>query len=111
MTDIEEYLDVDGHSPFAEWLDSLDAVTAARITTILHRIEQGNFGDVTPVGEGVSERRVDFGPGYRIYFGSAKCPSRTLIVLLGGGSKRRQQHDIRNAKWRWIDYRRRQRDE
>jgi putative addiction module killer protein len=109
--EIEEYLDADGRSPFAEWLNSLDAVTAARITTVLHRLEQGNPGDVEPVGEGVSERRMDFGPGYRLYFGSAKSPSRTSIVLLGGGSKRRQQHDIRKAKRCWKDYRRRQREE
>lgn len=111
MIDIEEYLDADGHSPFAEWLNSLDAVTAARITTILHRLEQGNLGDVAPVGEAVSERRMDFGPGYRLYFGFTRRPSRTSIVLLGGGSKRRQRLDIRKAKWRWKDYRRRQREE
>lgn len=111
MFDVEEYLDGDGRSPFADWLNRLDAVTAARVTTVLHRLEQGNLGDVAPVGEGVSERRVDFGPGYRIYFGSTKSASRTSIVLLAGGSKRRQQRDIRKAKFRWKDYRRRQREE
>jgi putative addiction module killer protein len=108
---VEEYLDVDGRSPFAEWLDSLDAVTAARITTVLHRLEQGSYGDVAAVGEGVSERRVDFGPGHRIYFGSVRNPSRTSIVLLGGGSKRRQDRDIRKAKRRWKNYRCQQREE
>jgi putative addiction module killer protein len=64
---------------------------------------------VAPVGEGVSERRIDIGPGYRIYFGSVRTShSLDSIVLLAGGTKRQQQRDIRNAKVRWKDYRRRQ---
>lgn len=61
----------------------------------------GNFGDVKPVGEGVSERRIDYGPGYRLYFGR---DGERLVILLAGGTKRRQQRDIDRAKAAWREY-------
>lgn len=67
-------------------------------------MEEGNFGDVRPVGEGVIERRANFGPGYRIYFA---WDGPELIALLGGGDKSSQQNDINTAKARWRDYRER----
>ena len=68
----------------------------------LERMSDGNLGDVKSVGNGVMERRITFGPGYRIYFG---LDGETLIILLGGGDKRRQNADIRVAPDRWKRYR------
>lgn len=69
MVTVKEYLDEKGHSPFGRWLEDLDATTAAKVTTALTRIERGNFSNVKGVGAGVFECRIDFGPGYRVYFG------------------------------------------
>jgi putative addiction module killer protein len=67
-------------------------------------LEQGNFGESKPVGDGVIERRIAFDPGYRVYFGR---DGATLVILLGGGTKQRQDRDIEKAKCRWDDYQRR----
>ena len=79
----------------------MDTRSALKVRTALARIETGNMGDVKPVGQGVSERRIDYGPGYRVYFGK---DGDELIVLLVGGSKKRQQKDIDQAKALWTDY-------
>jgi putative addiction module killer protein len=76
-------------------------VAAAKVTTALYRMEQGNLSNVKPVVEGVAEYRIDFGPGYRIYFGQH---GKALIILLGGGTKKGQSADIRLAQQRWRDY-------
>ena len=99
--EIREYFEA-GRSPFAEWFDGLDGVTAERVDRYLLRLEAGNFGAAKPVREGVFELRLDFGPGYRVYFGRE---GRRLIILLGGGSKRRQDADIASAVARWKRYR------
>jgi putative addiction module killer protein len=104
VANVVEYLDAKGRSPFGRWFDRLPATAAAKVNTARHRMGQGNLGDVKPVGEGVSERRIDWGPGYRIYFG---MDGADLVVLLGGGSKKDQQKDIAIAQQRWRDYRRR----
>jgi len=93
-----------GNSPFANWFDSLDAVTAARIDRYIRRLGAGNFGSVKVLQEGVSELKIDFGPGYRVYFGR---DGKTIIILLGGGSKRRQSADIAAAIVRWKTYKQR----
>lgn len=98
---LKEYEDGEGQSPFGLWFTSLDAVAAAKVTVALNRIERGAISNVKPVGEGVSEYRIDFGPGYRVYFG---MDGQTLIILLIGGTKRRQQRDIDTAKLSWADY-------
>jgi putative addiction module killer protein len=98
--EIREYTQ-GGRSPFAEWFDNLDSVTAARVDRYIRRLESGNFGAAKVVGEGVSELRLDFGPGYRVYFGR---DGKTLVILLGGGSKRRQDADIAAAIARWKRY-------
>jgi putative addiction module killer protein len=98
---IREYSET-GHFPFAEWFDKLDAVTAARVDRYIRRLEAGNFGVAKPLREGVLELRLDFGPGYRVYFGRE---GMDLIILLGGGSKRRQDADIAAAVERWKRYR------
>ena len=82
MLDVREYLDEDGTSPFAAWFAGLEATAAAKITVVLGRIEQGNLSNVKGVGEGVLEFRLDFGPGYRVYFGR---DGDVLVILLAGG--------------------------
>jgi putative addiction module killer protein len=91
----------DGQVPFEEWLDDLnDKKAVARVLARLARVRQGNLGDWKSVGEGVSELRVDYGPGYRVYFGQK---GQTLVVLLCGGDKRAQDRDIRLAKQYWQE--------
>ena len=86
----------EGQLPFDEWLRKLcDANATARVLARIGRIRRGNFGDCKPVGEGVSELRVDYGPGYRVYFGQK---GQTLVILLCGGDKRTQDRDIRQAR-------------
>ena len=99
-----EYLDARGRSPYARWFERLNAPAAAKVATSLYRLAQGNFSNVKGVGSGVFEQRVDFGPGYRIYFGK---DGDTVVILLGGGTKQRQQQDISAAKRAWDDYRHR----
>lgn len=80
---------------FARWLDGLrDLRARARVLARLDRLADGNPGDVRPVGEGVSELRIDHGPGYRVYF---KARGRTLVILLAGGDKGTQSEDVRKA--------------
>lgn len=80
---------------FAQWLDNLRDINArARIQTRIERLATGNPGDVAPVGEGVSELRIHYGPGYRVYF---KKQGRALIILLAGGDKTSQRKDIKVA--------------
>jgi putative addiction module killer protein len=81
----------DGQQPFAAWFADLEAVARAKVTRAIVRLEQGNFSNVKSVGEGVSEYRINFGPGYRVYFGQ---DGQTLVILLTGGTKKRQQRDI-----------------
>jgi putative addiction module killer protein len=105
---IRQYVDARGRSPFADWFDDLDAGAAAKVTVALARIEMGNLSNVKAVGSGVLEYRIDWGPGYRVYFGR---DGAMLVILLAGGTKRRQQGDIRAAQKRWADYKRRRKDE
>ncbi len=98
--EIWEYVE-NGRSPYAEWFEGLDNATADRVDTYLRRLEQGNFGAAKALPEGVFELRLDFGPGYRVYYGR---DGRTVIILLGGGSKRRQGADIAAAVERWKRY-------
>lgn len=92
----------DGGVPFEAWLDELaDKQAVARVLARLARVRQGNLGDCKAVGEGVSELRVDYGPGYRVYFGQQ---GRIWVVLLCGGDKRTQERDIRLAKQYWHEY-------
>ena len=108
MVTIREYLDLNGRSPYAKWFNRLNSPAAAKVATALIRMEQGNFSTSKGVGEGVFECRIDFGPGYRIYFGK---DGDNLVILLGGGSKKRQQKDIDLAKLLWKEYKRRKRQE
>jgi len=96
-----EYNDSSGHSPFRTWFDKLNTAAAAKVTVALIRMQQGNLGDHKGVGSGVYECRINFGPGYRIYFGK---DGGQLVILLGGGTKQKQQQDITAAIARWNDY-------
>ena len=101
---VAEYLDPSGRSPFRRWFDDLDATAAAKVSTALYRLGQGNFSNVKGVGGGVFEYRIDFGPGDRVYFGK---DGPAWVILLGGGTKKRQSGDISAAVDAWTDYKRR----
>lgn len=107
MVDVVQYEKADGECPFANWFDALETQAALKVRAAIARMESGNFGDVKSVGDGVSERRIDWGPGYRIYFGR---DGSELVVLLVGGTKKRQQTDIRSAKENWADYKKRKKE-
>src|SRR5713226_4097277 len=104
MLTVLEYLDRSGSSPFADWFATLDALAAAKVTTATRRLELGNFSNVKGVGAGVFEYRIDFGPGYRVYFGK---DGESIVILVAGGTKKRQAQDIALAQERWSDYKQR----
>ena len=108
MIELREYIDAKGRSPYARWFNRLNAQAAAKVAITLIRMEQGNLSNAKGVGGGVLECRIDFGPGYRIYFGKE---GDTLIVLLGGGTKKSQQQDIETARELWREYKQRKRQE
>jgi putative addiction module killer protein len=95
VTTVKQYIGLDGKSPFGQWLDDLDDPAAARVLTAMTRIEQGNFSNVKGVGGGVFESRIDFGPGLRVYFGK---DGPAIVIVLGGGTKKRQARDIADAQ-------------
>jgi len=101
MPEIRYYVAAGGWQPFAEWFAELEADARAKVTRAIARLEQGNFSNVKSVGEGVLEYRIDFGPGYRVYFGR---DGEMLVILLTGGTKKRQQRDIDAAHAFWQDY-------
>ena len=105
---VREYLDSAGRSPFRRWFDGLDAQAAAKIAIALTRLGQGNLSNVKGIGGGVLEYRIDSGPGYRIYLGR---DGDAIVILLGGGTKQRQQMDIAAAQARWLDYKRRKKEQ
>ncbi|MGH7101785.1 MAG: type II toxin-antitoxin system RelE/ParE family toxin [Acetobacteraceae bacterium] len=98
---VVEYARADGSNPYRAWFDSLHAQAAAKAATAVVRLELGNLSRVKWVGT-IGEYRIDWGPGYRIYLGK---DGDTLVILLGGGTKQRQQGDIDRAKAMWAEYR------
>jgi putative addiction module killer protein len=106
MVELRQYQTAGDYSPYAAWFTELDAIAAAKIVTALTRLEAGNTSNVKAVGEGVSELKIGFGPGYRVYFG---WDGLELVILLGGGTKKRQNSDIRKAHGYWSDYKTRKR--
>jgi putative addiction module killer protein len=108
MLSVLEYVDTSGSGPFASWFQTLDATAAAKVTTAVRRLELGNFSNVKGVGAGVFEYRIDFGPGYRVYFGK---DGDSVVILVGGGTKKRQDRDIAVAQQRWADYKKRRTQE
>lgn len=109
MYQVEDYRTADGRLPLKEWLFTLaDRQAKARVLTRLQRMSAGNFGDCKPIQDGVWELRIDYGPGYRVYYGQA---GDRLLLLLIGGDKRKQQADIAKAVNYWQDWKRRTRHE
>ena len=102
------YLSADGRDFFDEWFTALDPQARTKVTTHLVRLGNGNLSNVKSVGEGVLERKIDWGPGYRIYFGR---DGDVVIILLAGGSKAGQDKDIEVAHARWRDYKKRKKEE
>ena len=103
--ELQIYVTVDGRVPFDEWLGALRDIKArAKIRVRLDRVSLGNFGDCHGVGDGVQELRIDYGPGYRVYFGQV---GSMIVLLLCGGDKSTQVKDIDQAKGYWNEYRRR----
>jgi len=103
--EVREYQTEDGRKPFQEWLRDLrDREARVRIRVRLDRILLGNLGDAKSVGGGVSELRISYGPGYRIYFGR---DGNRIVILLCGGDKRTQRQNIEDAHLFWADYKRR----
>mgnify|MGYP001447820310 FL=1 len=107
VIEVREYLADDGRSPYARWFNNLNAQAAAKVAIAVTRIAQGNLSNAKSVGAGI-QYRIDYGPGYRIYFGR---DGDRLVILLGGGTKKRQQDDIRGAQALWADYKRRKKEE
>lgn len=104
MYEIGIYRTRASREPYTEWESGLDRQVRTRVDARLTRIRHtGNLGDFKPVGNGVYEFRLDFGPGYRVYFGFDKTKNK-MIILLAGGSKRTQVSDIAKAKQYWQDY-------
>ena len=100
--ELRYYQTSSGEQPFVEWLQRLaDRQARTRIEARLARVAVGNFGDVEPVGEGVLELRIDWGPGYRVYFSRL---GQVIVLLLCGGDKRAQKKDIKRAKAYFEDY-------
>lgn len=95
----------EGKNPFADWFKALrDKAGKARILARLERVEKGNFGDSKPIQDGLFELRINFGPGYRVYYGRLRS---AVVVLVCGGDKSTQQKDIEKALTLWNDHRRR----
>ena len=107
MVEVRQYLDRQGNCPFGAWFEGLHETAAAKVTIAVTRLQQGNFSNVKGVGSGLLEYRIDFGPGYRIYFGK---DGDFLVILLGGGSKKRQHADVSLAAARWQDYKKRKKE-
>jgi putative addiction module killer protein len=101
MLEIRYYIASNDSEPFADWFAELDPTAGAKVTRAIARLEQGNFSNVKGVGEGVLEYKIDFGPGYRVYFGR---DGEAIVILLTGGTKKRQQRDIATAQDYWRNY-------
>lgn len=98
MLELHEYITNNNRAPYSEWLSRLDRTAKARVLTRVDRVRRGNFGDCRSVGDGVFELRLDFGPGYRVYYGRR---GETIVILLCGGDKASQADDIKIAKGYW----------
>jgi putative addiction module killer protein len=106
VIEVRQYIDRLGRNAFERWFERLDGGARARITVSLERVEAGNFSAAKSIGS-IFEFRLDFGPGYRIYFGK---DGDALVILLAGGTKHRQQNDIEKARALWREYKQRKRE-
>lgn len=101
MTQMKSYIDIKGINYFEKWFSKLDAQAAAKVTVYLTRLENNNTSSIKTVGEGVFECKINYGPGYKVYFGN---DGDKIIILLAGGSKKRQENDIKKVKLLWKEY-------
>ena len=109
MYELRHYVDPEGLDQFARWLDQLkDRHAKARVAARLIRLQNGNFGDCKAVGDGVWELRVDWGPGYRVYYA---IEDKHVVLLCDGGDKRTQHADIARAIGRWVEWKKRGKNE
>ena len=104
MFEVLEYIDEYGQSPFANWFNGLNVQAPAKVSIALIRMENENLSNTKGVKGGVFEYRMEFGPGYRIYFGN---DGGKIIILLGGGTKKGQDKDIKIVKEHWQNYKQR----
>ena len=105
MIEVFRYVTESGQEVIREWLDDLhDARAVTKIIMRMDRLADGNFGDCKPLRDGVWELRIDYGPGYRVYYAMV---GRTCVLLLCGGDKRKQSGDINRAIEYLKDYKRR----
>lgn len=102
--EVVSYTDLQGHNAFDDWLASLDNQAFNKVFAAVVRMQQGNLGDAKSVGDGVLERRIHSGPGFRLYFGRDGVE---LVLLLAGGTKRGQDRDLTKAKALWREYKQR----
>ena len=104
--EIELYVTESGKVPFTDWLNGLKDITArAKVRVCLDRVKMENFGNFKPLGQGLAELKIHYGPGFRVYYGQS---GKKIILLLTGGDKSSQQKDIKKAREYWEDYRRRE---
>jgi putative addiction module killer protein len=101
MIEVLVYSKEAGAEPFTKWLNTLDATAFAKVQVNLQRLAAGNTSNVKSLGDGVSELKIAFGPGYRVYFG---WEGSKMVILLAGGTKQRQSVDIARAKLLWREY-------
>jgi len=108
MSEVEvlEYENDTGQNAYNKWLNNLSDEAFTKISAAIAQMKAGNLGDVKPEGQGVSARRINWGPGLRIYFGK---DGQKLVLLLGGGTKRRQDRDIKAAQKNWAEYKKNKR--
>jgi putative addiction module killer protein len=99
--EVRIFIAANGRKPYRDWLDSLTAQVRGIIRRRLNRIRFGNFGDTKMLGDGACELRIDFGPGYRVYYG---IDGEKIVLLLSGGDKSSQTKDIKQAKIYWNEY-------
>jgi putative addiction module killer protein len=107
VIEVRRYIDRRGRDVVGEWLNGLESKAVARVSERIDRLSLGNFGDCKSLRSGVSELRVDWGPGYRLYYGML---GRTCVLLLYGGDKRKQSSDIERAIEYLEDYKGRMRE-
>ncbi len=102
--ELRGYIDANGRRVFRQWYSKLNSAAAMQINRALDDLQRGAAGKAKSIGQGVHELRIHHGPGYRVYFGN---DGDLLVILLGGGTKKRQEHDIAQAKERWREYKKR----
>ena len=102
--EIIEYIRENGSNPYKEWFDSLDIQAASIVAIVRSRLEEGNTSNIERLGDGISERKIDRGPGYRIYLAQE---GKQRMILFGGGTKKNQQADIDKAKQLYQEYKER----